>query len=238
LQSGISRPLYQQLILDESMGFRGNRLTHHFNVSLLKKRILMISKQKSGNWAKARYLFILPALFALLFLLSVPTFSSAFLDNVKTGFGIPSVPVEPGAMIQDKAPQGKTAKKDSCNAAVVKPGEEVYKVVEKMPEFQGGMKALQEFLLKNIKYPEAAKKKQTQGTVFVAFVVGKDGTIGNVKVIRGIGNGCDEEAVRVVKLMPKWIPGEEKGKPVNVVFNIPIKFMLGDKKKEEQKEKQ
>ena len=71
-----------------------------------------------------------------------------------------------------------------------------------------------------------AKLTKTQGRVFVYFVVKSDGTVDNISLIKGIGNGCDEEALRVIKLMPKWIPGENKGKKVNVAFYLPIKFKL------------
>ncbi|MCF6171582.1 MAG: energy transducer TonB [Bacteroidales bacterium] len=106
-------------------------------------------------------------------------------------------------------------------------GEEViFQVVENQPEFPGGMSELYVFLQKNVKYPPIAKESGIQGRVFVNFVVEKDGSISNVKVLRGIGGGCDEEAIRVVKSMPKWKPGKQRGKPVRVSFNLPIKFTL------------
>jgi periplasmic protein TonB len=101
--------------------------------------------------------------------------------------------------------------------------------VENQPSFKGGQEAMVKFLMENIQYPPEAKKKGVQGTVFVQFVVKADGSVTNVKVLRGIGSGCDEEAFRVVKLMPKWNPGTEKGKPVSVAFNLPIKFKLDAK---------
>ena len=78
----------------------------------------------------------------------------------------------------------------------------------------------------NIKYPEAAKKQGIQGTVYVSFVVEKDGTVSNVKLLKGIGGGCDEESIRIVKGMPKWKPGIQNGKTVRVLFNMPIYFKL------------
>jgi TonB family protein len=93
------------------------------------------------------------------------------------------------------------------------------------------------FLMENIKYPEAAKKNGVQGKVFVTFVVKSDGTVSDVKVLRGVGAGCDEEAVRVVKLMPKWIPGEHRGTRVNVQYNLPIKFALDCKGKKQEEPK-
>ena len=103
----------------------------------------------------------------------------------------------------------------------------IYQIVEQMPQFPGGESALMEYVSKNVVYPEEAKEKEIQGRVFIGFVVEKDGSIGEVKVLRGIGGGCDEEAVRVIKGMPKWKPGMQKGKPVRVSYQIPIMFKLG-----------
>ena len=99
-------------------------------------------------------------------------------------------------------------------------------IVERMPEFPGGMNALQEFLAKNTRYPEDAKVTGIQGTVYLYFVVEKDGSISNIKTLRGIGGGCAEEAERVLKSMPKWKPGNQFGKPVRVSFNVPVIFRL------------
>ena len=102
----------------------------------------------------------------------------------------------------------------------------VFDVVETMPEFPGGRTALMYFLANNIHYPDDAKMMGIQGRVFINFVVETDGSITNIKILRGIGSGCDEEAARVVKIMPKWSPGLSKGKPVRVSFNLPVKFTL------------
>ncbi len=104
--------------------------------------------------------------------------------------------------------------------------QEIFMVVEQMPAFPGGMGALMTYLATHIKYPPLAKESGIQGRVFINFVVEPDGSIDHVKVLRGIGGGCDEEAVRVVKSMPKWIPGKQRGKPVRVSFNLPVKFTL------------
>ncbi len=104
--------------------------------------------------------------------------------------------------------------------------QEIFMVVEQMPSFPGGMGALMTYLATHIKYPALAKESGIQGRVFINFVVEPDGSIDHVKVLRGIGGGCDEEAVRVVKSMPKWIPGKQRGKPVRVSFNLPVKFTL------------
>ena len=103
------------------------------------------------------------------------------------------------------------------------------KVLEKaevMPEFPGGDQAMMQFVADNVKYPQEAIDKEISGRVMVGFVVEKDGSISDVKVVKGIGGGCDEEAVRVVKAMPKWKPGMDKGKPVRVSYMMPFSFKL------------
>jgi protein TonB len=102
----------------------------------------------------------------------------------------------------------------------------IFTVVESMPEFPGGYSELYEYLGKNIKYPVMAKESGIQGKVYVTFVVEIDGSITDVRTIRGIGGGCDEEAIRVVQAMPKWKPGKQRGKPVRVQYNLPVRFTL------------
>lgn len=103
---------------------------------------------------------------------------------------------------------------------------EIFTVVESMPQFPGGDASLYKFLAENIEYPQIANESGIQGRVFLTFVVERDGSITDVKVLRGIGGGCDEEAIRVVQSMPKWKPGKQRGKPVRVQYNLPIKFTL------------
>jgi periplasmic protein TonB len=102
----------------------------------------------------------------------------------------------------------------------------VFMVVEQQPEFEGGYEAMTKFIAKNLKYPASARRMGIDGTVYVTFVVGKDGSINDVKVLKGISADCDKEAVRVVQAMPNWKPGKQNGKPVLVRFNLPIKFKL------------
>ncbi len=102
----------------------------------------------------------------------------------------------------------------------------IFTIVEEQPEFPGGTEAMYKFLRDNMRYPTMAREAGIQGTVFVTFVVERDGAITNVEVIRGIGGGCDEEAIRVVRNMPKWNPGKQRNQPVRVQFNLPVRFML------------
>ena len=104
--------------------------------------------------------------------------------------------------------------------------QEIFQIVEEMPAFPGGEAKLMEYVGKNIKYPQIARETGIQGRVFIGFVVGPDGSVSNVKLLRGIGGGCDEEAMRVVKSMPKWKPGKQRGKAVRVSYQIPVFFKL------------
>jgi len=98
--------------------------------------------------------------------------------------------------------------------------------VDEYPEFAGGMKAFTKYMERNLRYPSQAQEDGVQGKVFLSFVVEKDGSITDVKVLRGIGFGCDEEAVKVIKKSPLWKPGRNKGNPVRVRYNMPINFNL------------
>ena len=104
--------------------------------------------------------------------------------------------------------------------------ETAFEIVEVMPEFVGGMEVLMNYLETEIEYPKKAEKQNIEGRVYVQFVVEKDGDISGAKVLKGIGAGCDEEALRVVRSMPNWIPGENNGQKVRVKYTLPIKFVL------------
>lgn len=103
---------------------------------------------------------------------------------------------------------------------------DVYILVEEMPEFPGGQKALLEFLNRNIQYPANARESGIQGVVYASFIVEANGKISKPEILRGIGGGCDEEALRVIKMMPDWIPAKQRGKVVPVKFNLPVSFKL------------
>tara|TARA_B100000683_G_scaffold270903_1_gene310784 strand:+ start:655 stop:1590 length:936 start_codon:yes stop_codon:yes gene_type:complete len=104
--------------------------------------------------------------------------------------------------------------------------EEIFMIVEDQPEFPGGNAALFSWLGKNLRYPAQAVEMDIEGMVVVQFVINKKGEINDVKVIKPLGGGCDEEAVRIVNAMPKWKPGKQRGKSVSVRFNLPVRFVL------------
>ena len=99
-------------------------------------------------------------------------------------------------------------------------------MIERPPEFHGGMPALYAYLSENVTYPQKAKDQRIAGKVFISFVIAADGSVHDVNVEKGIGGGCDEAAVEAVQNMPKWKPGIQNGKPVRVKYNIPISFSL------------
>lgn len=180
----------------------------------------MMTKSRSASWARMKAGFALPALVAVLFLFtagSLNTLSSPDTQQKK------AAPVDNSTTFAAKAPENDS----------------VFEVVKTMPQFPGGFDAMTKFLVENIKYPEESKKSGAQGTVFVSYVIEKDGSVSNVKILRGVNNEIDLEALRVVKAMPKWVPGKtDKDEVVRVQFNLPIKFKLDDKDKAKPAEEQ
>jgi TonB family protein len=136
------------------------------------------------------------------------------------GFHIKSEPGEGDGVVYHITPQ------QGFRFPAEPDNDSIYQVVDEMPKFPGGEQAMMDFVAKNVKYPQEARDKEISGRVYVSFVVEKDGSVSNVKVVRGIGGGCDEEAARVIKGMPKWKSGMQKGKPVRVNYMMPIFFKL------------
>ena len=122
----------------------------------------------------------------------------------------------------------KSSQPEMPVAVKVDESNQIFTAVEQNPEFMGGMDALLKFLQKNLRYPTPAVNANVGGKVFMQFVVGQDGSITKVDVLKGIGFGCDEEAQRVVRLMPRWSPGKQSGRPVAVRYTLPISFQLSE----------
>lgn len=207
LKKGFLQSEYQTLILNEAMGLQVNNLTNNFNVSLLKNRIKMMTKKRSASWTYLKVALGIPAFFAVLFFFTAGSVNNLTAQTTQQQ-------VKPSNE-QNVKTQEKPKKED-----------QVFQVVETMPSFPGGQDAMSKYIAENIKYPEEARTKGIQGKVSLTFIIEKDGSVSHVKVLRGIGSGCDEEAVRVVSGMPRWTPGMQKGKPVRVQFNLPIQFAL------------
>ncbi len=208
IKNGIDKKAYQLLLLSVAKGIIDYKPINNFN-SIIKKRIIMMSKQKSSGSHLMKYGLVLPLICMLWF------FPSIKLEKLQAS----------NKNLITKTPQEKQKVKEQKGK-----NEEVFTVVENQPEFIGGQTAMIEFLTKNIVYPKAEREKGIQGTVYVTFIVETDGNLSNVKVIRGVNKALDNEAVRVVKLMEKkWKAGTFKGKPVRVQFNLPIKYALEEK---------
>ncbi len=181
----------------------GYELTNSFfHISQLKQRIQMLTKPGSPRRALWRYALVLPLAGVLL----MCTQLEKEMDQVVKG----------------KEKLDQSLKLNQVDG-------EIFAVVEEQPQFEGGMKELGKYLSNNIRYPAAAQKANVQGRVFVSFVVTKTGDIADVTILKGIGSGCDEEAIRVVSRMPNWKPGSQSGEPVNVKYNLPINFALEEK---------
>jgi len=110
---------------------------------------------------------------------------------------------------------------------VEEPKPQIFTYVEQMPDFPGGQTELMKFLQKNLRYPPAARENGIEGRVVLQFVVDESGNISDIQVLRDIGGGCADEAIRVVKMMPPWKPGKQNGNPVKVYFKLPVTFKLG-----------
>ena len=140
--------------------------------------------------------------------------ASDTIVNEDTDFPIPGEDIEVG-IIESDTPDTSAIKEDDELMGVI---------IEESASFPGGEEALYDFIKKNLQYPEAAREAHISGTVVVAFAIEKDGTISNVRILRDLGYGCGDEAVRVVKMMPKWKPGKQDGVIVRSEFVLPIKF--------------
>ena len=208
MEAGFATKSYQYHLLGLAYNHKYG-LSNNFNFSHLKQRIIMMNKKKSNAAGHIKYaLFVLPA-FALLVAGNISCSQDASLTEDAKEEVV--APVSPEAK---EAPADSTAK------------EEVFMVAEQMPEFPGGMKELLKFLQDNVKYPENAMKNNVQGRVIVQFVVEKDGTPTEFKVLRSVDPDLDAEALRVMKAMPKWKPGMQKGQVVRVKFTVPVSFKL------------
>lgn len=118
------------------------------------------------------------------------------------------------------------AKAQDSTKQLKREDDRIFTFVEQKPEFVGGEKALMKFLAENIKYPKDARKQKVEGKVFASFVVEKDGTISNITLLKRIFPSCDEEVVRVLNSMPKWIAGKRDGQNVKVRYTLPVEFSL------------
>jgi TonB family protein len=202
LRSASNKREYAMLLVSQTFEVPINNLVNtFFNQNLLKQRIMMIQKNKSRKRALLKYLLSAP-MFVLMLILS-----SATVDRYSA---------KPNSKMDNyEIADSPQTHKDP-----------VFTVVEQEPSFPGGEHKFLEYLSHNIKYPAEMKKKKVEGKVFISFIVEKDGSLSNIKVVRGLGYGSGEEAVKALKTSPKWEPGIQNGKKVRVQYTMPINFSL------------
>ena len=241
LSDGNARKSYQYHLL--GLAYRqpneSTKIANNFNLLPLKKRIKMMNKRRTSEIGKAKYLLFAPLAGALLMVSNIESVAR------EIGGQVPEV-----AEVQQKADQALNAdvavanpmaKAEEAKAAELAKAEAkasdvtapadttknvVYDVTETMPQFPGGQGVMMKYLAANIKYPASAVKAKKQGRVIVAFVIQKDGSVTNARIVRSVDPELDAEALRIVKAMPNWTPGTQDGKPVNVKYTIPIVFSL------------
>lgn len=273
LRQGVTAKNYQMLLIEKAISTSSYTFANGFNHSLLKKRITMMMKKKSNKWLSGtKALYLLPVALVAVAAFATPKVSKnleAVIDgkvnvNVLNDQNISSKNVEnqaevdeitpaltsQEAIVLDEEPKRAVIAIDEMAPEVEQdPDTAVFSVVEKMPEFPGGMQALMTFLASNVKYPAIAQEAGVQGRVLVKFTISKTGKVKDARVIRGIpaisapepvlesekemyekkaeaAYQINTEALRVVESMPDWIPGQQKGQAVNVSYTLPINFKL------------
>ncbi|MBQ3832277.1 MAG: energy transducer TonB, partial [Bacteroidales bacterium] len=207
---GVDKRNYMMLILQQCTAVDFSRMSNNFSLILTKKRIKMITKNEKTKGLWWRLLVTLPVLAVMLVANTNATAKEQNEEQPK------SAEVKNLEDIRIKISQSKDSIYEAGN-------------VEVMPQFPGGDEAMMKFIQENTVYPENAKKNGIGGRTFVSFTIEKDGSISDVKVLRGCDKECDAEAVRVVKSMPKWTPGKVKGQFVRVNFTMPFVFKAPQK---------
>ena len=184
----------------------------------------MMMKKKSNPWARAKYLYVLP-----LATVAIAAFARPEVSNEVNEISSPKVNDLASIVKAEEAKSVENSLKQLVlNTDSVSPVKEkvIFQVVEEMPEYPGGMAECMKFLGKNVKYPVEAQENGIQGRVIVSFVVTDEGDIQDPVVVKGVDPLLDAEAVRVISMMPKWKPGKQRGKAVNVKFTLPVCFRL------------
>lgn len=203
LNKGIDATQYQKFLVIKAVGNRLQPFANNLNKESLKRRIIMMNQKKSNRWMMLKALFVIPVA-----TLAVSVFANG---------------TDVSNMAKETTPTA--AALSTTNMQTQKSDKKIFRVVEEMPKFKGGDAKLMELLMMNMKYPESAIKAKQQGRAIVGFVVRKDGTVSDVYIEKSTGyDVLDNEAMRVVKSMPAWEPGKQKGKPVNVKYFVPITF--------------
>ena len=213
LKEGLGLESYQTLLLRHLGGAQALALSNNFNYSLIKRRLTMFTR-KSNRWARYRSVVMLPLAMGMMCF-----YTSGCGSREQTAVGMTGDSTQVLTAKDTLAVGADTIGKADPDAPLL--------WVEEQPEFPGGVKKMYDFLKKNLNYPEGSWDKGVQGTVVLFFVVATDGSLSQITVARSLDPECDAEAIRVIKLMPKWTPGKQDGKVVPVRFTLPIKFTIG-----------
>ena len=225
LASGVNAKEYQLLLIKKAVGSRLYSLANSLNHSSLKKRITMMMRKKSNPWARAKYLYVLPLAAVAVAAFARPEISKPLeeISRVK----VTEFPAISDAVTSESIEKNDTLKDNE---------EEPYTAVEQMPQFPGGPSELMKYISANLRYPEDAKRDKTEGRVIARFTVKKDGSIGDVNIVRGVSPSLDAEAVRVLSGMPRWEPGMQNGKAVPTLYTVPVVFRIIEDGKQDSTE--
>ena len=237
LESGYDSRSYQYHLLGLAHTNKSAAsLSNHFNMLHLKNRISMMNKKRSRSIGRTKYLIFIPVVGALLILSNIDRLARVTDELTESTFADILQPnaILPFPFAGDASPAEKREEyvlSEEEIEVAKRASNQIFTIVEVMPEFPGGQAALLEFLKTNVKYPESAMKDRIEGRVSCSFVVGKDGIVSDAEVIRRASPALNEEALRVINSMPAWSPGKQRGKAVNVRYTVPVTFRLSEEKK-------
>lgn len=240
LASGANAAEYQLLLIRKAVGERLFSMANNLNHNSLKKRITMMLTKRSNPWNRVKVLLTVPVAAVAVVAFATPKAESLSREIEHESDAIVSSVVKSTSDKAALVAQGKTSGEETVNAMgradntlidndiqrMTSTDDDVYEVVEKMPAFPGGMAELMKYLRSNVRYPVEAHKAGIQGRVVVSFVVNKDGTVKDAKIVRSVDKSIDAEALRVISAMPKWQPGYQDGKAVSVRYTVPVTFRL------------
>ena len=204
---------YQYHLLGLAHTKQQTGLYNNFNVSHLKKRIIMMNKKRTRMTGRIKYALFAPLAIALLLASNISCISNEKKNEQ----------AEVPAVQQVEAPTSPVETTPMNNEATV---EEVFTMVEEMPEYPGGLEAAMKWIANELKYPAIAQENGVQGRVTVRFIINKDGSVSDAIVAKGVDPHLDKEALRVISKMPNWKPGKQRGQAVRVSYNLPVRFKL------------
>ncbi|WP_285827698.1 M56 family metallopeptidase [Bacteroides acidifaciens] len=226
INEGVNAKDYQLLLIKKAVGTRLYSMANSFNHSKLKKRITMMLKEKSSPWARMKYLYVLPLAAVAVTAFARPEISEK-VEEISAVKVNDLVEIVQEKVLQDsvRVPKKAVSTKAVCvggNAESAKEEVAVFVAVEQMPEYPGGMEALQKYLEERV--AGSPVKGEAGGVVTIGFTVTETGKVTNVQVLESDQPSLNKEAERIVSEMPDWIPGKQRGKPVSVKYSVPVRF--------------